>query len=1185
MENTNIIAFSILIKYIMRLKLLRRSFKIGLIILLGILFIPIIFAATCDRWLSESDVVIGLSCVDYYSTPTVCNNCTGTGHWELITGMTNGHFKGFYWNGAQWVEDSSIVSGLPDIGDQSAPTVCNNCTGTGHWELITGECYGAFYGFYWNGTQWVEDSSIVSGLPDIGDWPTPTVCNNCTGTGHWELITGEANGAFYGFYWNETQWVEDSSIVSGLPSVDGGDSTPTVCNNCTGTGHWELITGMYNGCFKGFYWNGTQWVEDSSIVSGLPDIGDQSAPTVCNNCTGTGHWELITGMYNGCFKGFKFIETYDGIVHITENATASSSEVGIGEDNTITAKAYSDCGLQYANISIYHSETEAWITNEGTFSQNSLSNIDDIQTANFLGYPIAYCNTTVKVKITFLDYKGAIATTETTYKQSPYIKSSGNTSIIATGLMSEVDGCNATINATNPGSTWFLARVGFIYRNITFKQCNYESTKAGNWKISNMSEYCTINVTTQTLSVGDTIRVQSSKNYNISSEGSYNYTIKWGSYLQNTSFSNNISEQRIYKNDTLYNHANENLTYNIIHYNKYLGTLITGGTFTGELSNNSNINLHSEWSGDWLSETWLKEQDISETSNLSKQYLKHRLNVSNTIDISFININWTFTPISGETLTTSTGLVNISANSYNDSEYAYGYGDWLSETWLKEQDISETSNLSKQYLKHRLNVSNSIDINFINVNWTFTPISGETLTTSTGLVNISANSYNDSEYAYGYGDWLSETIKQYTANITEAGGNAWIKRDINNTIDINFTNIQNIDREGWTCTKQIINISANQFIENVTICNKTNVITKQQSNNTIYNDTVVVDSYINAYYYVNGSNTDTINYSNILVQTTLPDWATNTSPYIFSINLNSGKTYNLTVNITGKPAVETGYTFTKTQVGGGEKNIYLGTVKVYDSAVSEKEIWYYIPKSRLLNYEGGVSKTYIVDDRTSGFSVQDTNTSVIIKIPTTFGSSSFEPGNHQIRITYWTAGQLPTGGGGGAPTITEYLKVEPETIYLNVTQPGNYTVKLNITWSGPTTTAKFDYSDELIPYIVSPKKFENIELENLTTISITFYINDTDLAQQVTTLIKRISGKISIKVTHMGAVYLRYVPVDISIYKGVPPPPPTAVCGNGVCEPGENWLNCPEDCGGERIIRGLVILVITGIIIMIVTRV
>ena len=758
----------------------------------------------------------------------------------------------------------------------------------------------------------------------------------------------------------------------------------------------------------------------------------------------------------------------------------------------------------------------------------------------------------------------------------------------AEGVTNQSEVRKITIDTASPTINWLkliitnLGNTISTLLKINAYDLHIDTAKFNTITNSSWSDNETTLDISDTLSQSGTVYVNDSAT-NLNSY-SLNYTLTNNSYSQNTSFSNNLSEQRIYKSDTLYNYADKNLTYNITHYNKYSGTLLTGGTFTGELSNNSNTNLYSEWSGDWLSETedtYTYFQNTSKTSNLSKQYLINQtyLNITNSA-INFTNINIS-------SMCENTLIANLSAgdNQITNCSYVEWSNDWLNENWLNKQDTSKTSNLSKQYLKHRLNVSNSIDVDFTNVNWTFTPISGETLTTSTGTVNVLANSYNDTEYAYGYGDWLSETdFEQYTANTTEAGGNAWIKRDINNTIDINFTNIQNIDREGWTCTKQIINISANQFIENATICNKTNVITKQQSNNTIYNDTVIVDSNVNAYYFVNGSNTDTINYSDILVQTTLPDWATNTSPYIFSINLNSGKTYNLTVNITGKPALETGYTFTKTQEGGGEKNIYAGTIKVYDSAVSEKEIWYYIPKSRLLDYEGGVSKTYFIDDKTSGFSVQDTNTSVIFKIPTTFGSSSLEPGNHEIKITYWTAGHVPIGGGGG-PTTTEYLKVKPETIHLNITQPGNYTVELNITWSGPTTTAKFDYSDELIPYIVSPKKFENIELKNTTIINITFYINDTDLAQQITTLIKRVSGKISIKVTHMGAIYVRYVPVDISIYKGVPPPPTTSVCGNGVCEPGENWLNCPEDCGGERIVKGLIVLVISGVIIMIVTKV
>jgi len=488
---------------------------VALILLAILMFWGVVRAATCDRWVSESDIVTGLGDVGVNSAPATCQNCTGHGvssgnGWELIAGEVDGVFNGYYWNGTSWVSNSAIVSGLGDIGSNSAPAICYNCTGNGYWELIAGEYDGVFNGFYWNGTQWVSDSSIVAGLGDIGGYSTPAICYNCTGNGYWELIAGEYDGVFNGYYWNGTQWVSDSSIVNGLGDI-GTYSAPTIYQKDS---TWYLISGDSSGNFHGFYWNGTQWVSDSSVTAGASACGTESKPTVCDNCTGTGHYELISGKIDGYFCGYEFVDTYDGVVHITLNATKSSSEIGIGNDISIWAKAYSQCGLRYANISIYHSETGAWTDNDGTFSQQTLSNNDDIQTANFTGHPaVAYCNNTIKAKITFLDWGGATATTETSFEYNPYIASSGNTSIIPTGIMSEVDSCNATVSALANGSTWFLARMGFKYRNSTFRECPYEATNADDWKITNTSEYCLINVTTQSLSAGDTVRIQLSEAY------------------------------------------------------------------------------------------------------------------------------------------------------------------------------------------------------------------------------------------------------------------------------------------------------------------------------------------------------------------------------------------------------------------------------------------------------------------------------------------------------------------------------------------------------------------------------------------------------------------------------------------------------------------------------------------------
>ena len=511
-----------------------------------------------------------------------------------------------------------------------------------------------------------------------------------------------------------------------------------------------------------------------------------------------------------------------------------------------------------------------------------------------------------------------------------------------------------------------------------------------------------------------------------------NYTITNNTYQQNTSFLNSLIEQRIFKEDILYNYANNNVSFDITHNNKYNGNLIVGGNFVGGLENNSQISLYSEWSGDWLIES-----------------------------------NW----------------------------------------------------------------------------------------------------------------------RQYTANLTEAGGNAWITTNLNNTIDINFTDIHNISRTGWTCTADVLNISANEYVENATICNKTNVIIKIQSNVSIYNNTVIVDKYIDAYYNITGNNTDTITYNNIFVDSTIPNWATNISPYQFTINLAPQNTYNLKVNITGKPVLETQYTFVKSAIAGGEKATYTGTIYVYDDSVSDREVWYYTPKSRLQGYSTGVSKTFIVDDKTSGFSVEETDDFVIFKIPTTFSTSSLSTGEHTIKITYWTS--APTGGGGGGGVVvTELFYVTPEVISINITPALNYTIPINITWSGEPTTLKFDYSMELMPYIIYPKKGQNIDIQgygNTTTIDIIFYTNQT-LEQEITALIKKITGKLSFKVEYLGSIYVRYIPVEISIHKEVPLPPIFPICGNGICEPGENWITCPEDCGGESVIKGIITLMIVGTLLLIISR-
>ncbi len=124
-----------------------------------------------------------------------------------------------------------------------------------------------------------------------------------------------------------------------------------------------------------------------------------------------------------------------------------------------------------------------------------------------------------------------------------------------------------------------------------------------------------------------------------------NYSFTNNSYFHNFSSTiKNLSCQRIYKSDILENKANTSLKYSINHYNKYSGILAIGGNFNGILENNSNITLYSEWSGDWLSESYslpiLISDSVVEVNTY--QIYNFTLNISKNIDINFTNIEVDF---------------------------------------------------------------------------------------------------------------------------------------------------------------------------------------------------------------------------------------------------------------------------------------------------------------------------------------------------------------------------------------------------------------------------------------------------------------------------------------------------------------------------------------------------------------
>jgi hypothetical protein len=288
------------------------------ILLLGSIsfFIGEVEAVTTSGWESEKAVVARLPKNIYVAYPSIAFDVMGDGNIILVSGDGYGHWYGYYWNGAQWLSDTSRVNGLKNIGLNSAPAMAFNLTGDGNWTLIARNYAGTFYGYYWNGTQWLSDSSRVAGLDVIPGGAGITILDNLTGDRRVTLITGNDDGTFSGYYWNGAQWISDSSRVNGLEDV-GSDSSVATGFNVFGDGKWTLITGNRVGSFSGYYWDGIQWISDSSRVNGLGDIGAHSTPAMVCNLLDNGKWFLITG--TGSHSGFSdFDGFFYNIVKIEE---------------------------------------------------------------------------------------------------------------------------------------------------------------------------------------------------------------------------------------------------------------------------------------------------------------------------------------------------------------------------------------------------------------------------------------------------------------------------------------------------------------------------------------------------------------------------------------------------------------------------------------------------------------------------------------------------------------------------------------------------------------------------------------------------------------------------------------------------------------------------------------------------
>lgn len=241
---------------------------------------------------------------------------------------------------AQWMPDSALVNGLPELGiiGWNCQCLIFNFTGNGQWILIIGQenSYTVneypFLGYYWNGFQWVSNPALVQGLTAYPNGNDPTVGFNVTGDNTFDMIVAQWAGnnlqccgqCWTGYAWNGYQWVVNSTIINGLPMdtpLGGGSNYATLGYNVLGDGKWDLIVDNWgNNGYVGFEWNGTAWTQENNLVNGLPSAGspgtinDVPVPCLAYNFANENTSTLIVGLASGggphgAIQGFQWNET------------------------------------------------------------------------------------------------------------------------------------------------------------------------------------------------------------------------------------------------------------------------------------------------------------------------------------------------------------------------------------------------------------------------------------------------------------------------------------------------------------------------------------------------------------------------------------------------------------------------------------------------------------------------------------------------------------------------------------------------------------------------------------------------------------------------------------------------------------------------------------------------------------
>jgi hypothetical protein len=263
-------------------------------------------------WVSDGTLMTGVPDIGYESAPAFAD-LDNDGDFDLFVGESTGVMNAYENTGTAsapaWTVNRTLYSGISDIGLDSAPAFAD-LDNDGDFDLFVGESAGVMNAYENTGTAsapaWTANATFATGIPDIGSGSMPAFAD-LDNDGDFDLFVGESAGVMNAYENTGTAsapaWTANATFATGIPDI-GSDSAP-VFADLDGDGDFDVLIGN-DGVTRAYRNSGTvsapSWT--ARTIWDAPDMGSDGAPALAD-LDNDGDVDLFTGENNGKMNAHK----------------------------------------------------------------------------------------------------------------------------------------------------------------------------------------------------------------------------------------------------------------------------------------------------------------------------------------------------------------------------------------------------------------------------------------------------------------------------------------------------------------------------------------------------------------------------------------------------------------------------------------------------------------------------------------------------------------------------------------------------------------------------------------------------------------------------------------------------------------------------------------------------------------